>query len=207
MSPTKLCQKLGHCSTRNLVFEPQSDLTTELEISDDLDNGLPCLICQNFMKIAHAFLASPQHQKFILRVLKSVCHFVPFLGNECSHLVDTYGPMVIQLAVHYLSPETCKLFHICPAGKVLFGDQCKLCRFGVGVIYDAVQDPALETRLEQFTQDLCTEYVGDNDECESLAKELTGYLLPMAKELRHSDFFKNACERSNICSENGMTFN
>lgn len=45
-----------------------------------------------------------------------------------------------------------------------FGNECKLCKLGVGVIYDTVGDPALETRIEQLTKELCIEYVGDDEE-------------------------------------------
>ncbi|XP_045212079.2 prosaposin-like [Mercenaria mercenaria] len=209
LSPTQLCQQFGQCAPRSLLYESSSKLTTDLDLSDMERFRLPCLLCQNIMKIAQAFLKSKDHQKFLKHVLKSVCHFIPFLTKKCVYFVDTYGSLAIHLIARYLTPESCKLFHICPANNSIAftEDECTWCRLGVGVIYDTVQDPALETRIQELTQDVCEEYVESGDECESMAKELTPYLIPVAEELRHSDFFKNACERANICSddENDVT--
>lgn len=43
-------------------------------------------------------------------------------------------------------------------------DECELCRYGVGLIYDTAQDPALKTRIQDAAEDLCQDYDGDYQE-------------------------------------------
>ncbi|XP_060605272.1 uncharacterized protein LOC132757841 [Ruditapes philippinarum] len=199
LSPSKLCQQFGQCKSTSLKFDPRSDFVLEPHTTDV--SSLPCIICENAMKIAEDFLKSKEHQKFLLNALKSVCHMIPFFKQQCLFLVDSYGPLLVQLAVHFLTPESCKMFHICPGVQVeAIQDECTLCRYGVGIIYDTVQDPALETRIQDLAEDICENYVDDISECVTSAHDLTQRLLPIVTELRHSDSFKHICERTDICS-------
>ncbi|WAQ97007.1 hypothetical protein MAR_029697 [Mya arenaria] len=209
-SARNICAAIGQC--------PEDGDNTDMqeEFYPAVDNGLVdvtalhtnsiCHICRVTFNFLHNFLSNKHWQTVLLRLLKLGCHYIPLFSATCTNLVDQWGGMIIHLLVNYLNPRMCHdLLHICPnatavSEAALAVDDCRMCEFGQGLVYDTVNDPSLHVRLDNLAREIC---IADGDQmddgCVFVTSQLSEALKQVAADLKQSTALKTFCQTENIC--------
>jgi saposin len=106
LDPAQVCTLLGLCTktdeTPVLVEKPVKDAEV-------------CLVCETLVQYAEALLEQNATVTEIETVVKKICNYLPdTMKTQCTHIVDEYGPSIINfIATKYSPKEVCTLVKLC----------------------------------------------------------------------------------------------
>ncbi|KAH3871729.1 prosaposin-like [Dreissena polymorpha] len=199
MSAKGMCGLLGQCETA-----PLATVEYDYDVTKDISrNSALCHICRVITSTLHRFLADPKWQQVILRLLKLVCKYLPYIGNTCTALVNEYGTMAIEFLGKFVQPQICNtLFHICPnmTDAMFARDDCRVCEFGFGIVYDTVNDRSLHDQLQTFSSSFCeTEQPSKRKECVTSLRPFADGVMKLAAYIKNDPEFQGFCQKNNMC--------
>lgn len=123
IDPDTACQLADFCDASGLnVVKPAAvkrlaELTSQL--SHTPTGGLQadehCDMCKTIVIEAKVLLANPQTQEEILEYAREGCGLFTDFKQQCLQYVNLYGPLVLNMGLTYLQPETlCAQLGYCP---------------------------------------------------------------------------------------------
>lgn len=234
LEPKQICRDLIFCVAESdrdsqdydvgleIVMRSLSNsaqLDTSAETTADLDgveSNPTCIICEFIMTKIEEELNDKQRDEDIKKVVKNICSKLPqTIGKECSTFIDYYFDMIIALIETTKPAEMCNLLKLCPQNKELLEIQymeiktdiysCAVCRGVVESIDTIIEDPQIDTNLENLEEKICEKFARKfKDKCHNLASTYGLVIINLLKNVTESD---QICYKLALCpmSENDHT--
>lgn len=103
LDPKQICTAIGLCSATDII---DTVVVTGSEL---------CGVCETLIGYLDAILEQNATVKEIEAAVEKVCNFLPDpYKNECDTIVETYGPLIVQLISQFADPnEVCTAVGLC----------------------------------------------------------------------------------------------
>jgi saposin len=184
MSAEAICKSLGLCHK-------------------SVENGVSCTLCQFVIMEVEKLLHDERTEESIIKALDRVCHRLPpALRDECSYLVKTYLPLLIELLIQKQPPEVvCKEIGLCPkrmGEEAKNGVSCELCKMVVDEAKKQIKDYS-EQGVKEALGKVCHHLPPlVSGACKSFVEKYSSKLVEMLLKKLPTDVI---CKNLGLCSK------
>lgn len=225
LEPEQVCRDLIFCVTQDqrelqdydtgldilrMAFssgEDEIDVTsTELE---GFESNPGCVLCEFVIQKIEDDLNDKKTDEQIKATVKNVCSKMPStISKQCNEFVDYYFDMIIAIIETSPPAEVCNRMKLCPNTSIeeklraIKNDiySCAVCRGVVESIDTIIEDPKIDTNLENLEEKICEKFAGKfKDKCHNLASTYGVAIINLLKNMTESD---QICFKLNLCEQN-----
>lgn len=174
LTPEQLCRELIFCVAAD--DRDSQDYDSGLDVlmmalpteESEISSEPQCVICEFVMTKLDKALKDKKTDDEIKRVIKNICSEMPSTVNKsCNQFVDYYFDMIIVLIETTKPSEMCAELKLCPQiFEVTMPDVqrdiigCAVCRGLVESMDTIIEDPDVDTNLENLEQKACEKFAG-----------------------------------------------
>jgi saposin len=187
--------------------EDEIDVTsTELE---DIKGNPGCVLCEFVIQKIEDDLNDKKTDEEIKKTVKNVCSKMPStVSKQCNEFVDYYFDMIIALIETSPPAEVCNRMKLCPNATIEEKLQaikndiyaCAVCRGVVESIDTIIEDPKIDTNLENLEEKICEKFAGKfKNKCKNLASTYGVAIINLLKNMTESD---QICFKFQLCEQN-----
>jgi len=135
-----------------------------------------------------------------------VCSILPHsLSQECTTLLDQYGPVIIQKILNKESPDTiCAQLKVCgqrqpqPVDSENGASECVICQYITSKVYGYLSEPVTEEHIAEALVKVCDVLPGAaRVACESLLDSWSGDIVAFILAKEQPDVI---CRQLHACS-------
>lgn len=222
LEPEQVCRDLIFCVTKDqrelqdydigldimrMAFNSDEDEinigSTELE---NLDSNPGCVLCEFVIQKIEDDLNDKKTDEQIKTTVKNICSKMPStISKQCNEFVDYYFDMIIAVIETSPPAEVCNRMALCPKPgleenfEAIKKDiySCAVCRGVVESIDSIIEDPGVDTTLENFEEKICEKFAGKfKDKCHNLASTYGVAIINLLKNMAESD---QICFKFHLC--------
>ncbi|PVD38757.1 hypothetical protein C0Q70_01380 [Pomacea canaliculata] len=189
LNPQDICTILKLCSSdsRDVPMEKLQHFFSYMMQVPKVKSDAECAMCLNATKMIQDELRDGNIQKKLEDVLENgLCSLLPTTAaTECKSYVATYAPLVFEVLVSELDPQTfCDEVKLCPAPaipksnilatalKVQGLPTCALCEEVLKRLEEMLPEKAIEQDVVAALDQVCSRLTGDiSAKCNALVQE------------------------------------
>lgn len=207
INPKQLCQLLGFCEaskTAKFQSHPVLQLMLLQKSKKKVMNSIECQVCESLINEARELIRQKKTEDEIIEFLKTrVCSLLPAEQDQCKAAVTQYGPIIFQLLVSELDPQTvCQALGACgksfasirkvsPAPTVRrlassaslkpkSGPQCILCEYVLRELDKLIGDNKTVQSVESALESVCSLMpVTVRQDCDAFVKQYTPVVMQL----------------------------
>eukprot|EP00095_Tigriopus_kingsejongensis_P007881 maker-scaffold127_size327531-snap-gene-2.26 protein:Tk07881 transcript:maker-scaffold127_size327531-snap-gene-2.26-mRNA-1 annotation:"saposin isoform 1" len=169
-----------------------------------------CMICEYALHELQEYLGDEKTEAEVEAGLEKLCHMMPSsVADQCDHLVETYGALIVQMVIHDINPtEICQRLQLC-TGSLLEqqvshplpvqlskkdDDNCALCQYVMTTVNGMITDKSDQRMIINLLDSICYKVMpaSISNECEKFVAEYTTIIL---------DFVAAEFTAEQICTE------
>lgn len=225
LEPQQVCRDLIFCVTQKqrelqdydsgldimkMAFDSDED---EIEVDDSSElkvkSNPGCILCEFVIEKIEEDLNDKKTDEKIKTSVKNVCSKMPStISKQCNEFVDYYFDMIIALIETSPPAAVCNRMKLCPNStledkleemkKDIY--TCAVCRGVVESIDSIIEDPSVDTNLENFEEKVCEKFAGKfKNKCHNLASTYGVAIINLLKNIAESD---QICFKFELCDSN-----
>lgn len=189
LKPEQICKDLIFCVNKNnpdiqdydagldilrMALTNYDDIDNdEVDVSSDLsdekvDTEPGCVLCEFVIQKIENDLNDKKTDEEIKQIVKNVCSKMSKnINKQCTQFVDYYFDMIIALIETSPPSEVCKRMKLCPKQLEVKLEEiksdiytCAVCRGVVEAVDTIIEDPEVDTNLENFEEKICEKFAG-----------------------------------------------
>ncbi|KAI8797151.1 proactivator polypeptide, partial [Biomphalaria glabrata] len=210
IQPDSMCYILTLCKNTSV-----STVTRKLASSSPPNDGL-CDLCKYVVTYIDTFLKENATENEIEEILDKVCQILPpSLLQNCTGLVQKYGPLIVQLLLQELDPTAvCTAIGLCTGNKASLslisnvktkvkGEMCDLCKYVLTYVDSFLGENATEAEIESLLEEACAILPSSViQECNNFIEEYGPMIIQLLiKELDPSQ----VCTAIGLCAGNKVS--
>lgn len=187
--------------------EDEIDVTsTEL---GEVKTNPGCVLCEFVIQTIENDLNNKKTDENIKKAVKNACSKMPStISKQCNEFVDYYFDMIIAIIETSPPAEVCNRMKLCPNVSIeekleeIKKDiySCAVCRGVVESIDTIIEDPDIDTNLENFEERICAKFAGKfKNKCHNLASTYGVAIINLLKNMTESD---QICFKFHLCEQN-----
>lgn len=179
LEPEKVCQELLFCVTENERDMQDYDFGLDImarsyniEVSEESVESTACVLCEFVMTKLENELNDKNTDEEIKQTVKNICTKMPqTISRQCGQFIDYYFDMIIALIETTKPSEICATLKVCPAkDEALLESRlteikndiytCAVCKGAVESLDTIIEDPQVDTNLENLEEKICVKFAG-----------------------------------------------
>jgi saposin len=223
LQPDEVCRELIFCVTENerelqdydsgldllrMAFENEDEVEVDFS-ENDVSGELAqpgCVLCEFVIQKIEDDLNDKKTDEEIKKVVKDICSKMPStIAKQCTQFVDYYFDMIIALIETSPPDQVCERMQLCPKKLELKLTEvkndvysCAVCRGVVETMDSIIEDPQIDTNLENLEEKICVKFAGKfKDKCHNLASTYGLAIINLLKNMAESD---QICFKLDLCS-------
>lgn len=163
----KVCQSLYLCTINENALS--NDVPIESEEVDGASTG--CVLCEFIADKLEEELNNKKTDEAIKHTVKNICSKMPqTVARQCNQFIDYYFDMIIALIETTKPSEICQAIKVCEKNLAVLEAQvtvikqdiytCAVCRGVVESLDTIIEDPNVDTNLENLEEKICEKFSG-----------------------------------------------
>ncbi|XP_054003194.1 uncharacterized protein LOC128889529 isoform X2 [Hylaeus anthracinus] len=207
VSPKSVCKLIRVCSTymqmEFAVIEEVPDTFESTDISEDINLGPTCVVCEYAMRFIEKKLGSEKAKNKVEDAVRGVCKHLPkHLSNDCNKFVNKHGDTVIDVIVKGMSPKTvCTLSGLCVLYEEEFKAsvvECATCKGVISVINELLANPKVDDTIINVVSKACKHVpASKQSKCATLVNIYGQSIINLIEQ--HTDS-KKICGKIGVCA-------
>lgn len=225
LEPAQVCRDLIFCVTQKQIdyqdYDAGLDIIhmalisdedevevddTSSEIAEKSNPG--CVLCEFVIQKIEDDLNDKKTDEDIKKTVKNICSKMPStISKQCTQFVDYYFDMIIAVIETSPPSEVCKKMDLCSSTleekfQEIKNDlySCAVCRGVVESIDTIIEDPSVDTNLENLEEKICEKFAGKfKNKCRNLASTYGVAIINILKNITESD---QICFKFGLCPLN-----
>lgn len=223
LEPEQVCKELIFCVTKDEQESQDYDMGLDImrmtftsdEDEVEVDEEVPeksnpgCVLCEFVIQTIEDDLNNNKTTEAIKHAAKNACSKMPSsISGQCNLFIDYYFDMIIALIETSPPAAVCNRMKLCPSSlevklEEIKGDiySCAVCRGVVEGIDSIIEDPKVDTTLENFEEKVCEKFAGKfKSKCHNIASTYGVAIINALKTITESD---QICFKYDLCKNTG----
>ncbi|XP_048256787.1 prosaposin-like [Haliotis rufescens] len=202
LDPKSVCKTLRLCTSSKVAEVSKSP---SMKPKTKASAGHECVICEFIMRELDIILGNNRTQAAVEAALDKVCDLLPStIQQECTDIVNTYGPAIIQLLVQELdADEVCQALRFCTrnsnkkAPLKVNNEVCDLCVTVMNYADELLKENATVQDVEMVLDKVCNFLSAQmTNQCLAFVDQYA----PLVLDLLASDLDpKQICQTISLC--------